>query len=80
MSSTKATFLRGRTCTAITPADSDLAKAADAIYCAGAGTIIITDDLDNVTTITMVAGGIWPCVVKRVAAASDATGIVALYE
>ena len=77
---TRNNFLRARTCVAVTPDDIDLEKTADAIYCGGAGTIIITDDADNVTEINMVAGGIWPCVVKRVASGSGATEIVALFE
>lgn len=76
----KVNFLRARTYAAITAADEDLERVADAIYCGGEGTIIITDDANNVTTVTMVAGGIWPGLVKRVAEGSDATEIVALYE
>ena len=55
-------------------------KTADAIYVAGAGTIVITDDSDVVTTVTLIAGATFPCIAKRIASASTATGIVALYE
>ena len=76
----KVNFLRARTCVALTAADTDLAKTADAIYVAGAGTIVITDDSDVVTTVTLIAGATFPCIAKRIASASTATGIVALYE
>lgn len=77
---TKINFLRARTYESVTAADEDLTRVADAIYCGGEGTIIITDDNDNVTTVTMVAGGTWAGIVKRVAAGSTATDIVAMYE
>lgn len=77
---TKVNFLRARTCVAVVAADSDLPKTADAIYIGVEGTIIVTDDDGIITTVNMLAGGIWPCVTVRIAAASTATGIVALFE
>lgn len=68
-----------RNLVAITPADTDLANVVNAIYVAGAGTLVLTaaDDTAAVT-VTATAGSYHPIQCKRVALASTATGIVGL--
>jgi hypothetical protein len=68
----------------ITPADSDFTVSATnpqglaaGLYVDGAGTVIVTmQDGTGPFTFTVAAGTFLPLVVKRVAAASTATGIL----
>ena len=62
---------------AVTAADADIAPF-DALFCAGAGTAIVTDKDGTVATYTVVASTILPIVGYRVALASTSTGIIAL--
>lgn len=63
--------------TAVTAADADIATF-DGLFAAGAGTLIVTDRDGTVVTYTVPAGARIPIQGVRVAAASTATGIVAL--
>lgn len=64
---------------AITPADSNLAQEARALYVGGTGNVTVTMDSGNVVTFTNVAAGsILPISVTRVAAATTATSIIGL--
>jgi hypothetical protein len=64
---------------AITPADTDLAFEPKAIWASGAGTLVITAIDDTVAvTLTVAAGTLLPIKARRIAAASTATGLVAL--
>jgi hypothetical protein len=64
---------------AITPADSDLAQPARALYIGGGGSVVATLTSGAVVTFAGInAGSILPISVKRVAAASTATSIVGL--
>jgi len=63
----------------ITPTDSDLAIVPRALYVGGTGSLVVTTYEGTVITITnFQAGQILPLVVKRVAAASTATGIIGI--
>lgn len=62
---------------AVTAADADIAMF-DALYAGGAGTLVITDRDGTVVTWTVPAGGYALITGYRVAAASTATGIIAL--
>jgi len=63
----------------ITPADSDLAQPARALYIGGGGSVVATLTSGAVVTFAGInAGSILPISVKRVAAASTATSIVGL--
>ena len=64
----------------ITAADADLTDVVNALYVGGTGTLVLTaaDDSAAVTLTAVPAGAIIPIQVKRVAAASTATGIVGL--
>ncbi len=62
---------------AITPADADI-PMVDAVYAAGAGTLVLTDRDGTVVTWTVPAGGYALVQCVRVAAASGATGIIGL--
>jgi hypothetical protein len=64
---------------AITAADTDLTYEPKAIWASGAGTLVITaiDDLTPVT-FTVAAGTLLPIKAKRIAAASTASGLIAL--
>lgn len=64
----------------ITAADADLATATRGIWVDGAGTLLVTMfDGSGPFTFTPAAKTYLPLAVKRVAAASTATGIVGLY-
>lgn len=63
---------------AITPADNDLPQPVNAVFAAGAGTLVLTDIDGTVVTWTVPAGGYALVQTKRVAAASTATGIIGL--
>lgn len=62
---------------AVTAADADIATF-DALYAGTAGTLVVTDLDGTVVTWTVPAGGYALVMGKRVAAASSATGIIAL--
>jgi len=62
---------------AVTAADADI-SSFDALYAGGGGTLVITDLDGTVATWTVPAGGYALVTGKRVAAASTATGIIAL--
>lgn len=66
----------------VTPADTDLPYLTVAVAIGAAGTLIVTDSAGTVTTIasgTLAAGIFHPLNVKRIAAASTATGITVQY-
>lgn len=71
---------------AVTAADTDLTTAegntmvTTAVLVGGAGTLVVTDWAGSTAVTLTVAAGVWlPMNVKRIAAASTATGIVAQY-
>ncbi len=61
----------------ITPADTDIGLV-NAVYAAGAGTLVLTDRDGTVATWTVPAGGYALVECKRVGLASTATGIIGL--
>lgn len=63
---------------AITAADSNLAEVPRAVFVGVAGTLVCTDSTGAVVTFTA-PQGLLPIQPVRIAAASTATGIVALY-
>lgn len=64
---------------AITAADVDLAETVRGLWVDGGGTLVCTmEDGTGPFTFTVAAGTLLPVAVKRVAAASTATGIVGL--
>ena len=64
---------------AVTPADSDLAKPARAVYVGGAGDVaVIMASGDEVTFSGCLAGTILPIQVIQIKAATTATNILAL--
>lgn len=65
---------------AVTAADANLAFVTEAVMITGAGTLVVTDWNGNGPTTITPAVGIWhPMNVRRIAAASTATGIIAQY-
>lgn len=65
---------------AVTAADTDLATPAECIYVGGnAGTLVITTTGGQTVTITVPSGQYVWLRTKRVAAASTATGIIAMW-
>lgn len=65
---------------AITPADSEMAEYATALYVAGAGNLVFVpiDNLDAEIVTMAVQPGYHPVTARQVRAASTATGIVGL--
>lgn len=63
---------------AITASDTALSQTVDAVFAAGAGTLVMTDRDGTAVTYTVPAGAIIPVQCTKVAAASTATGIVGL--
>lgn len=62
---------------AITAADADLAKSVFAIYVTNGGTLVLTvPGSTSVRTITVPSNFMLNCQVRRVAAASTATGLI----
>lgn len=64
------------TLVAVTPADTNLPGITRAVWVEGTGTLVVTDNAGNTTTLTAPALGVWhPMNVVRIALASTATGI-----
>lgn len=64
---------------AVTPADSDIAPTRG-VYVGGTGSLVVTfvDGSSAITIAAIPTGTLLPICVKRIAAASTATNIVAL--
>lgn len=79
---TQATFLSARDAASITPADSDLARVADAVYVGGLGNLAVqTVDGTTLTFSSVPAGTILPVKCSQIRSTNTtATNIVALYE
>ena len=65
---------------AVTPADSDLPAVARALYVGTGGDLVLLakDDADPITLPNVPAGSFIPVRVKRVMAATTASGIVGI--
>lgn len=61
---------------AITPADTDLTLPVRALYITTGGSLVIKTRAGNTRTITVPDDFLFLCGVLRVAAATDATGII----
>lgn len=63
----------------ITPADSDLSIVPRAIYCGGAGNVVVRSKADVDVTYAVSAGTYLMIRAKQVRASTTATGLVGLY-
>lgn len=72
---------RAENAAAVTPADSDLAVTARALYVGGAGDVVVymVGSTTAITFAGVAAGTILPIRVDQVRAATTATSIVALW-
>ena len=64
---------------AITPADTDLSVVPRAIYCGGAGNLVLRDKLGTDCTYVVNAGQYIMFRALQVRASSTATGLIGIY-